>query len=79
MHASVVFVRNDGVIAEWQYGNGSPTLTSVGTATPTNDNDGASCGDVSLLDIETSTDTWSPAVTIAGVCDGGDATGQRDG
>ena len=64
--SSVLMARNDGILAEWEWNNGSPSLTSVGTAAATTDNDGASCGSTSL--ITTSVSSWSPAVGFNLAC-----------
>ena len=67
--SAVLLVRNDGILAEWDWNGGSPTLTSVGSAISTNDNDGASCGSTSLITTITSVDTWDPTVGFELDCD----------
>ncbi|HAB58802.1 MAG TPA: hypothetical protein DCE75_12195, partial [Acidimicrobiaceae bacterium] len=43
------FFRNDGLLFEWEQTSGTTAaLTQIGTSTPSNDNDGASCGNTGL-------------------------------
>ena len=65
----MLLVRNDGILAEWEWNNGAPSLTNVGSAAATNDNDGASCGSTSLITTITSVDTWDPSVGFQLDCD----------
>ena len=46
---SFYFFRNDGLLFEWeQTSDSTAALTQIGSSTPSNDNDGASCGNVGL-------------------------------
>ena len=46
---NLYFFRNDGLLFEWkQTSDTTAALTQIGTSTPSNDNDGASCGNVGL-------------------------------
>ena len=46
---SFYFFRNDGLLFEWeQTSDTTAALTQIGTSTPSNDNDGASCGNTGL-------------------------------
>ena len=65
----MLLVRNDGILAEWEWNNVAPSLTSVGSAAATTDNDGASCGSTSLITTITSVNTWDPSVGFQLDCD----------
>ena len=46
---NLYFFRNDGLLFEWeQTSDSTAALTQIGSSTPSNDNDGASCGNVGL-------------------------------
>jgi uncharacterized repeat protein (TIGR02543 family) len=46
---SFYFFRNDGLLFEWeQTSDTTAALTQIGSSTPSNDNDGASCGNTGL-------------------------------
>ena len=45
---AVFFTRNDGHLFEWEWDNGQGKMTWQGNSTPSSDNDGASCGSMSI-------------------------------